>query len=59
MYFFVLFSNSGPKMVCFVDFDLEIYFYHNGIYFFDILISKSGSELRYLVHFDLEIFFRP
>ena len=34
-------SKSGPRMVCFVHFDLEMCFAPNGVHFFDIATSKS------------------
>ena len=50
-------SKSGPELVCFVHFDLEMRF--NGVHLFDISTSKSGPKLVCFVHFDLEMCFAP
>ena len=47
-------SKSGPRMVCFVHFDLEMC-----LHFFNISTSKSGPNLVCFVHFDLEMRFVP
>ena len=44
-------SKSGPPMVCFVHFDLEMCFAPS--------TSKSGPNLVCFVHFDLEMCFAP
>ena len=45
------FSTSGPNMVCFVHFDLEMCFAPQP--------SKSGPRMVCFVHFDLEMCFTP
>ena len=39
-------SKSGPNMVCFVHFDLEICFAPQCRHFFDVSISKSAPNVR-------------
>ena len=51
-------SKRCPTMVCFVHFDFEMCFAHNGVPF-DIATSKSAPKLRCFVHFDLEMCFAP
>ena len=52
-------SKSGPNMVCFVHFDLEMCFAPQRRALFDISTSKSGPILYCFVHFDLEMCFAP
>ena len=52
-------SKSGPRMVCFVHFDLQMCFAPHGVHFFDISTSKSGPTLVCFVHFDLQVCFAP
>ena len=52
-------SKSGPGMVCFVHFDLEMCFAPQRRALFDIITSKSGPNLVCFVHFDLEMRFAP
>ena len=59
-------SKSGPALVCFLHFDLEMCFapqrralFRHGVHFFDISTSKSGPNLLCFVHFDLEMCFAP
>ena len=54
-------SKSGPRMVCFVHFDITstCASRHNGVHFFDISTTKSGPHLVCFVHFDLEMCFAP
>ena len=52
-------SKSGPKLRCFVHFDLDMCFVPQRHALFRHLNSKSGSELRCFVHFDLEMCFAP
>ena len=55
-------SKSGPRMVCFVHFDLEMCFAPQRralLHFFDIATSKSAPNLVCFVHFDLETCFAP
>ena len=55
--------KSGPHLVCFVHFDLQMCFAdasrHNGVHFFDISTSKSALRPRCFVHFRLEMCFAP
>ena len=57
------FSTSQLQKVlrawCFVHFDLEMCFGHNGVHFFDISTSKSAPRRVFFVHFDLEMCFAP
>ena len=52
-------SKSGPTMVCFAPFHLEICFAPQRRAFFHISTSKSGPDLVCFVHFDLETCFAP
>ena len=52
-------SKSGPKLVCFVHFDLEMCFAPQRRDFFDIATSKSGPKLVCFVHFDFKMCFAP
>ena len=52
-------SKSGPTMVCFVHFDLEMCFAPQRRALFDISTSKSGPTMVCFVHFDLEMCFAP
>ena len=52
-------SKSGPSMVCFVHFDLDMFFTPQRRALFDITTSKSGPTLRCFVHFDFEMCFAP
>ena len=59
-FFYISTSKSGPNVVCFVNFDLEMCASrHNGVHFFDISTSKSGPNVVCFVHFDLEMCFAP
>ena len=58
-FFIILTSKSGPSMVCFVHFDLEMCSRQNGVHFFDIATSKSAPGMVCFVHFDLETCFAP
>ena len=44
-FFDIATSKSGPQLVCFVHFDLEMC-RHNGVHFFDISTSKSAPNVR-------------
>ena len=46
-------------MWCFVHFDLEMCFAHNGVHFFNIWTPKSGPRMVCFVHFDFEMCFAP
>ena len=50
-------SKSGPKLVCFVHFDLEMCFAPQRRALFDIATSKSGPKLVCFVHFDFKMCF--
>ena len=52
-------SKSGPNLVCFVHFDLEMCFVPQRRALFDISTSKSGPNLVCFVHFDFEMCFVP
>ena len=56
-------SKSGPNMVCFVHFDLEMCFapQRRALFrrFFDIWTSKSGPNMVCFVHFDFKMCFAP
>ena len=52
-------SKSGPPMVCFVHFHLEMCFAPQRRALFDIATSKSRPTLMCFVHFDLEMCFAP
>ena len=52
-------SKSGPKLVCFVHFDLEMCFAPQRRALFNISISKSGPKLVCFVHFDFQMCFAP
>ena len=52
-------SKSGPRMVCFVHFDLEMCFAPQRRALFDISTSKSGPNLVCFVHSDFEMCFAP
>ena len=52
-------AKSGPELVCFVHFDLEMCFAPQRRALFRHLNSKSGPELVCFVHFDLEMCFAP
>ena len=56
-FFDIATSKSGPKLVCFVHFDLEMC--HNGVHFFDISTSKSGPRPPIFNTFDFEMCFAP
>ena len=50
-------AKSGPNLLCFVHFDLEMYVLtwkcasrHNGVRFFNISTAKSGPNLVCFVH---------
>ena len=51
--------KSGPELVCFVHFDLEMCFAPQRRPFLDISTSKSGPHLVCFVHFHFEICFVP
>ena len=51
--------TSGPRMVCFVHFDLEMCFAPQRRALFDISTSKSGPTMVCFVHFDFEMCFAP
>ena len=60
MHFFnISTSKSGPNLVRFVHFHLEMCFAPQCVHFFDISTSKSGPNLVCFVHFDLEMCFAP
>ena len=52
-------SKSGPSMVCFVHFDLDMCFAPQRRALFNISTSKSAPRLRCFVHFDFEMCFAP
>ena len=52
-------SKSGPDLVCFVHFDLEMCFAPQRRALFNILTSKSGPSMVCFVQFDLEMCFAP
>ena len=52
-------AKSGPNLVCFVHFDLEMCFAPQRRALFNILTAKSGPNLVCFVHFDLEMCFAP
>ena len=52
-------SKSGPNMVCFVHFDLEMCFAPQRRALFRHLNFQKWSELVCFVHFDLEMCFAP
>ena len=52
-------SKSGPNMVCFVHFDLEMRFAPQWCALFDISTSKSGLNMVRFAHFELETRFAP
>ena len=52
-------SKSGPSMVCFVLFHLQMCFAPNGVHFFDMSTSISGPSMVCFVHFDFEMCFAP
>ena len=51
--------KSGPRMVCFVHFDLEMCFAPQRHALFDISTSKSGPRPSVFNTFDLEMCFAP
>ena len=60
MHFFdISTSKSGPNMVCFIHFDLEMCFAPQRRALLDSSTSKSGPNLVCFVHFDLEMCFAP
>ena len=59
MHFFnISTSKSGPRLRCFVHFDLEMCFAPQRRALFQHLDSKSGPNLWCFVHFDLEMWLR-
>ena len=52
-------SKSGPDLVRFVHFDLEMCFAPQRRALFNILTSKSGPSMVCFVQFDLEMCFAP
>ena len=52
-------SKSGPNMVCFVHFDLEMCFAPQRRALFDIATSKSGPTMVCFAHFDFKMCFAP
>ena len=58
-FFDIATSKSGPSMVCFVHFDLEMCFAPQRRALFQHLNFQSGPKLRCFVHFDLEMCFAP
>ena len=52
-------SKSGPELVCFVHFDLEMCFAPQRRALFRHLNFKSGPELVCFVHVELEMCFAP
>ena len=58
-FFDIATSKSGPNMVCFVHFDLEMCFAPQRRALFDISTSKSGPSMVCFVHFDFEMCFVP
>ena len=52
-------SKSGPNLVCFVHFDLEMYFAPQRRALFRHLNFQSGPKPVCFVHFDLEMYFAP
>ena len=50
-------TKSGPNMVSYVFFYLEMCSRHNGVHFFDIATSRTAPKLRCFAHFDLEMCF--
>ena len=52
-------AKSGPHLVCFVHFDLEMRFVPQPRVFFNISTSKSARSTRCFVRFDLQMCFAP
>ena len=57
--FYISTAKSGPHLVCFVHFDLEMHFAPQRRALFHISTAKSGPHLVCFVHFDLEMCFAP
>ena len=58
-FFDVATSKSGPDLVCFVHFDLEMCFAPKRRALFSSATSKSDPNMWCFVHFDLEMCFAP
>ena len=58
-FFDIATSKSGPTMVCFVHFDLEMCFAPQRRALFNISTAKSGPTMVCFVHFDLQMCFAP
>ena len=52
-------SKSGPTLVCFVHFDLQMCFAPQRRALFDISTSKSGPTMVCFIHFHLQMCFAP